>query len=280
MSTYTKNYKLIKPSYDEDIDIQDINNNMDVIDNTINDLDFVQNAYKDNHVLHLNKRGGSGIDIPLNYLPLTGGTLTGSLLIDAGNNIVHRIEQGGGIAGGNLNLGNARKTKSTALCCINRPMWWDDHSARNLALEEDFDNYLPLTGGNVTGNITVQNNQVLYATNTITDNSGNYYTEYSDGSIVCGGIFTGLNQSGSESGGGHAIETYARRVNYLKPITKTMISMNAMLVPDDASVFWGNSSACVMLRKYDTTGFYVEIRSNYTSMLKNTSKCMWRAYFK
>lgn len=206
MSTYTKHYKLIKPSYDEDIDVKDINNNMDVIDNTINGLNFVQNAYKDNNGLHLNKRDGSVIDIPLNYLPLTGG--------------------------------------------------------------------------NVTGNITVQNNQVLYATNTITDNSGNYYTEYSDGSIVCGGIFTDLNQSGSESGDGHAIETYARRVNYLKPITKTMISMNAMLVPDGASVFWGNSSACVMLRKYDTTGFYVEIRSNYTSMLKNTSKCMWRAYFK
>ena len=71
------------------------------------------------------------------YLPLTGGTLTGSLSIDGGNNIVHYIGPGGGTAGGNLNLGNATKTKSTSLCCINRPMWWNNTSARNLALEED-----------------------------------------------------------------------------------------------------------------------------------------------
>lgn len=71
------------------------------------------------------------------YLPLTGGTLTGSLSIDGGNNIVHYIGQGGGTTGGNLNLGSATSTKSTALCCINRPMWWDNTSVRNLAVEED-----------------------------------------------------------------------------------------------------------------------------------------------
>lgn len=205
MSTYTKNYKLIKPSYDEDIDVQDINNNMDAIDNTINGLDFVQNAFTDKNGLHLNKRDGGVIDIPLDYLKLTGG--------------------------------------------------------------------------NITGNITVQNNQVIYATNTITDEDGNYYTEYSDGSIVCGGVFTDLNQGGY-SGGDYEIETYARRVNYLQPITKTMIGMTAMLIPDDSSTFWGNSAACVMLRKSDTTGFYVEIRSTYSTMLTNTSKCMWRVYFR
>lgn len=77
MSTYTEHYKLIKPSYDEDIDVQDINNNMDAIDNTINGLDFVQNAYTNESGLHLNKRDGSIIDIPLDYLKLTGGTVTG-----------------------------------------------------------------------------------------------------------------------------------------------------------------------------------------------------------
>ena len=71
------------------------------------------------------------------YLPLTGGTLTGSLSIDGGNNIVHYI----GTAGGNLNLGDATKTKSTALCCINRPIWWNNTLARNLALEEDLNTH-------------------------------------------------------------------------------------------------------------------------------------------
>lgn len=75
------------------------------------------------------------------YLPLTGGTLTGSLGIDGGNNIVHDIGPGGGTTGGNLNLGNATKTKSTALCCINRPMWWNNNSSRSLALEEDINTH-------------------------------------------------------------------------------------------------------------------------------------------
>ena len=387
MSAYTKHYKLIKPSYDEDIDVQDINNNMDVldntingldvdvqnitshigvIDNTINGLDFVQDAYKDNNGLHLNKRSGSSIDVPLNYLkdvkktdtgltftkngenpvnvqldylPLTGGRIRGRTYIDSmlsvgqSNGIASNIRVDG--AAGNAymallnynNVGNLlidgyfNNPETAKIDVTNRNAQGDVRyrstlmdgrgdakfandvyaNGKLLATKEYVDSkkwgstsiadkavtptkldraYLPLTGGNVTDNITVQNNQVLYATNTITDTNGNYYTEYSDGSIVCGGIFTDLNQSGSESGSGHAIETYARRVTYLKPITKTMIGMNAMLVPDDGSHFWGNSSACAMLRKSDTTGFYVEIRSDYTSMLTNTSKCMWRAYFK
>lgn len=81
MSTYTEHYKLIKPSYDEDIDVQDINNNMDAIDNTINGLDFVQNAFIDSNGLHLNKRDGSIIDVPLDYLKLTGGNVTGNITV-------------------------------------------------------------------------------------------------------------------------------------------------------------------------------------------------------
>lgn len=77
MSTYTEHYKLVKPSYDEDIDIQDINGNMDKLDKTIDGLDFVQNAYTDKSGLHLNKRDGSIIDVHLDYLKLTGGTVTG-----------------------------------------------------------------------------------------------------------------------------------------------------------------------------------------------------------
>lgn len=71
------------------------------------------------------------------YLPLTGGTLTGNLNFTSSKGITHPIGVGGGGTGANLNVGSATTTNSTALCCINRPMWWDDHSARSLALEED-----------------------------------------------------------------------------------------------------------------------------------------------
>lgn len=140
-------------------------------------------------------------------------------------------------------------------------------------------NYIPTTGGNFTGNITVQNNQVIYATKNITDENGNYYTEYADGSIVTGGVFTDLNQGGT-SGGVNDINTYARRVNYLQPINKTLIGFTAIILPSDDSSFWGNSSASALLRKQDKTGFYIEFRSSYSTMLLNTSRCMWRAYFK
>lgn len=49
---YTKNLKLYKPSYDDDVDIQIINKNMDLIDNKVGDLP---------------------------YLPLTGGTMSGDI---------------------------------------------------------------------------------------------------------------------------------------------------------------------------------------------------------
>lgn len=75
------------------------------------------------------------------YLPLTGGTLTGTLTVAGINGISHDIASGGGTSGGNLNLGNATKTKSTALCCQNRPIWWDNTSVRNLAMEEDINTH-------------------------------------------------------------------------------------------------------------------------------------------
>ena len=155
----------------------------------------------------------------------------------------------------------------------------DEKVQQALDKEPDLSAYMPITGGNFTGNIKVQNNQVMYSTNTLTDENGNYYIEYSDGSIVCGGVFTDLNQGGT-SGDTNNISTYAKRVNYLQPVTKTMIGFTAMILPSDDSSFWGNSSATAMLRKPDSTGFYIETRSSYSTMLLNTSKIMWRAYFK
>ena len=52
---YTKNLKLSKPSYDDDVDIQVLNNNMDILDDRI-----------------------AGVR---NYLPLTGGTMSGNITL-------------------------------------------------------------------------------------------------------------------------------------------------------------------------------------------------------
>lgn len=72
---YTKNLKLFKPSYDDDVDIQIINKNMDLLDNKVGDLP---------------------------YLPLTGGAMSGdiNLPIDIGlrhdvNTVIKFITQNG-----------------------------------------------------------------------------------------------------------------------------------------------------------------------------------------
>lgn len=56
---YTKNLNLSKPSYDDDVDVQVLNNNMDILDNTIkrNNDKFKQ------------------------YLPLSGGTMQGDITL-------------------------------------------------------------------------------------------------------------------------------------------------------------------------------------------------------
>lgn len=56
---YTKNLNLSKPSYDDDVDVQVLNNNMDILDNTIK-----RNLDKFNQ-----------------YLPLSGGTMQGSITL-------------------------------------------------------------------------------------------------------------------------------------------------------------------------------------------------------
>lgn len=61
---YTTNLNLFKPSYDDDVDIQVINRNMDVLDNAIKkvgDIDLSQYALKKD------------------YLPLVGGAMKGNI---------------------------------------------------------------------------------------------------------------------------------------------------------------------------------------------------------
>lgn len=74
---YTKNLKLSKPSYDDDVDIQIINTNMDMLDDNISKLDYVKNVQTYDNGLTFTKKDNSQINVPLNYLKLTGGTVTG-----------------------------------------------------------------------------------------------------------------------------------------------------------------------------------------------------------
>lgn len=73
MSTYTNNLNLIKPGYDDDIDVTKLNNNSDVIDTQITNIINVNNNQNARLTALENKT--------YQYLPLTGGTVTGDLNI-------------------------------------------------------------------------------------------------------------------------------------------------------------------------------------------------------
>lgn len=53
---YTKNLRLSKPSYDDDVDIQIINKNMDILDDNISKLGYVKNVQTDNNGLTFTKK--------------------------------------------------------------------------------------------------------------------------------------------------------------------------------------------------------------------------------
>lgn len=78
---YTTNYNLYKPDYDDTIDVDFLNKNMDVLDNQLNGLDYVQNVNTSDNGLTFIKRNGDTIPVSLNYLPITGGDLKGDLTV-------------------------------------------------------------------------------------------------------------------------------------------------------------------------------------------------------
>lgn len=74
---HTTNYNLYKPDYDDTIDVDFLNKNMDILDNQINGLDYVQNVNTSDNGLTFIKRNGDTIPVSLDYLKVTGGTVTG-----------------------------------------------------------------------------------------------------------------------------------------------------------------------------------------------------------
>lgn len=74
---YTNNYNLYKPDYDDTIDVNFLNQNMDVLDATVAGLNHVKNVNTSDEGLTFIKRDGQQIAVPLNYLKLTGGNVKG-----------------------------------------------------------------------------------------------------------------------------------------------------------------------------------------------------------
>lgn len=91
MATNTPNLNLVKPELNDFADIRVLNGNMDIIDRELGGLDYVKDVTKSDEGLTFTKKDDSQIQVPLNYIPTTGGNFTGDITIK-NNDIDYVIE--------------------------------------------------------------------------------------------------------------------------------------------------------------------------------------------
>lgn len=89
MATNTPNLNLVKPEMSDYADIRVLNKNMDIIDNAINEiktsgtgLTYLKDVTTTDTGLTFTKNDESPVNVPLNYLPVTGGNATGDLKVN------------------------------------------------------------------------------------------------------------------------------------------------------------------------------------------------------
>lgn len=132
---------------------------------------YLTEARLNQHENDINAHGG----IMKKFLPLTGGTVTGSVTLENGSWLklnsnafsgAVRITERGTIDVGISDNANG-SVENMNICSMNRPGWYNKNlgSARQLALVEEINaaetrfnaslnGYLPLTGGTLTGDLT------------------------------------------------------------------------------------------------------------------------------
>lgn len=81
MATNTPKLNLVKPDMADYADIRVLNQNMDILDREVGGLDYVKNVVKSDTGLTFTKKDNSEIEVPLNYMPVTGGNFTGDITI-------------------------------------------------------------------------------------------------------------------------------------------------------------------------------------------------------
>lgn len=81
MATNTPKLNLVKPDMADYADIRVLNQNMDILDREVGGLDYVKNVVTSGTGLTFTKKDDTEIQVPLNYLPITGGNLTGDITV-------------------------------------------------------------------------------------------------------------------------------------------------------------------------------------------------------
>lgn len=91
MATNTPKLNLVKPEMSDYADIRVLNGNMDILDKEVGGLDYVKNVVKSDSGLTFTKKDDTEIQVPLNYMPTTGGNFTGDITIK-NNDVDYIIE--------------------------------------------------------------------------------------------------------------------------------------------------------------------------------------------
>ena len=142
----TTNYKLYKPSYDDDVDIQILNNNMDILDGKLKEINDA-------------------------FLPLRGGTMTGSIVTPYNDGSFIGVKDTLKLSFHNNNYNNVNKETAGFNCA--RFMCYLENE-KNLMADE--------TG------IWFSGSKVITDYGTVTsDTTG--YTKLSNGLIIQWGVF-------------------------------------------------------------------------------------------
>lgn len=96
MATNTPKLNLVKPDMADFADVRVLNQNMDILDREVGGLDYVKNVTKSDSGLTFTKKDDSQIQVPLNYMPTTGGNFTGDITIqdNAVDYIIEHMESG------------------------------------------------------------------------------------------------------------------------------------------------------------------------------------------
>lgn len=96
MATNTPKLNLVKPDMADFADVRVLNKNMDILDREVGGLDYVKNVIKSDSGLTFTKKDDSQIQVPLNYMPVTGGNFTGDITIQdkAVDYIIEHMESG------------------------------------------------------------------------------------------------------------------------------------------------------------------------------------------
>lgn len=219
---YTKNLKLSKPSYDDDVDIQVLNNNMDIIDNKISNV--------------------------RNYLPLTGGTMIGNITLpfEIGLNYDtnHWL---------NFDTTSFKGVRDTTLCTKANRFKFYTPSSKEFVIQDDgvYWNGKSLLTTDDKGDMSVIKESSL--------SYGNGYTKLNNGLLLQWGYFnpTTAGNSGSNDGSGDSGATAVLyKVTLPLPFADTgyAVFTNRSNTTEDNMSYVSMKDGC-LTGKFTTTSF-------------------------